>query len=1452
MKKILVWILCLVLLVSMLPCASAAESESFVLAAVSANSVIIEPVRIPYTPGQTIHESLLATDHEFVGLEQGFIYEIDGVSANFSVFYDQNGYSLYAPASEIRAICFGVSSQYSEELLDLIVAMADLPRRGNAQQYPAVQDAYQSGLAAIRGGDAATAKNVLNQLDQAISDYESIFGGTKYTITIAAHQGATLLTEPVVTMTDIYGNETTVTGTSIQLVAGDYRFCISDGGYNRTEGNLTVSGDMALAADLPAGEWFGSVKILDSSKQPYPYVQDTANHTAVYQIPDVAKELSSLYLNVEQGSVPDQTATKLRTIYTGVNGLDYATVSRSWNSTSTALTYLVRQGMEDIDFRLEAQYADGNGHTQIQSYEISLERTPTLSALKVVAEGTVLPVEFDPVTYSYDLVTTSDTLEIAASSFGEGYVIAGAGSVSYGKDHTISVSWDGKTAAYTLNITKKDSVSVTLQIPAGISVQVENGAGSVIAPVNGVYKLIPGEGYTYRATKNTYYHTIGTFTASEGLVVSVAEPSAQDWLTDLELYNGNNILNRKAYACDREFTSENHEYTYTVSDCNTTVYAQATSNYTVTALYETQTTTASTHGVLKEIQVDKKVDATGTSKILTQAVSRSGYGNRITLRISTTTGNVTYYQDYMLNLVKELHLTEFVVSNREGSMILMDDSGTATNFDRDITQYTVYVNREESEIQLSGAFPNVSGDTSCCGGYYAKINGTTYDVIDQIGIPLNPGENTENVYVEVCHGDADAVPTRYTLHIQKMDPVKVTFATNPGDAIVYLTNDLNGRRVMGNGSVYSLTPGASYSYTVTRTGYQGISGSYVAPETQDTVTITLEKAPENSKLQQLSSHWPHLRQNSDNNGVINARTPVKDTDAVLYWATKIGDGYDKNACGCPILVDGYLYTYAGSVLYKVDTVSGDIVATAKMDHASSYAINPPTYAEGMVFIGLADGTVQAFNAATLESLWIYRDPLGGQPNCSIVYHNGYVYTGFWVGEVSNANFVCISATDEDPANPKEEKLATWKYTSQGGFYWAGAYVCDDYLLIGTDDGASGYISGKARLLSFDPRTGELLDQRKMEVVGDIRSSITAYNGKYYFTNKGGYFFEANVNGQGKIESIQSLKLYNYASNDKSPPMSTCTPTIYNGRAYVGVSGTNQFGAYSGHNITVIDINNWELAYTVRTQGYPQTSGILTTAYAQEDGCAYVYFFDNYTPGKLRVLKDKPGQTAAELVTTETYTDKGVTKTYQTAYTLFTPDGDQAQYAICSPIVDQYGTLYFKNDSAYLMAVGSAVRELEISRLPEKMTYQPGETFNAVGMQVIAHYSNGTSRDVTDYVRWSEEALTEQDTDFVITLPYVMYQNQNGVAGVVYPEPFAAIQLTIDVPVVYGDVNGDGGIDLKDVSEILRYINGSLQFAHRQWKAADVSGDGRINMRDISLMLQFINGKITVFPVDSQV
>ena len=484
-----------------------------------------------------------------------------------------------------------------------------------------------------------------------------------------------------------------------------------------------------------------------------------------------------------------------------------------------------------------------------------------------------------------------------------------------------------------------------------------------------------------------------------------------------------------------------------------------------------------------------------------------------------------------------------------------------------------------------------------------------------------------------------------------------------------------------------------------------------------------------------------------------------------------------------------MVVYAGTKLMKIDKDTGAILKEGTMAGKSSFAINNPTYAGGVILVGLSDGRIQAFNADTLDSLWIYTDPLGGQPDSPITVKDGYAYTGFWNSEVEEASFVCLSLTDEDPANQTEAKAETWRYVRKGGFYWAGAYVGSDYVLVGTDDGEDGYTSDTASLLLFDPKSGELLDSMD-GFTGDIRCSV-CYDQKtnaFYFTSKGGYLYSVQVQKDGTSWKISNKKQVQLGG------MSTSTPVVYNGRAYIGVSGKGQFSPYSGHNITVINLSNMlSVAYRAETQGYPQTSGLLTTAYEgkDSDGYVYVYFFDNYTPGKLRVLRDKAGQTTAEYTSYE-YAEK--TK-YTTAYELFTPVAPQMQYALCSPIVDENGTLYFKNDSGYLMAYGSMVESLKLESSPTKTEYEAGEKFDPAGLKVTAAYANGITRDVTKLMKAADKALTQADTS--VTLIYglgqTMYHNVENTDKTMKPgEETASKSIAIGITVGNSTLTGTIG------------------------------------------------------------
>jgi len=588
----------------------------------------------------------------------------------------------------------------------------------------------------------------------------------------------------------------------------------------------------------------------------------------------------------------------------------------------------------------------------------------------------------------------------------------------------------------------------------------------------------------------------------------------------------------------------------------------------------------------------------------------------------------------------------------------------------------------------------------------------------------------------------------------------------------------------------------------------------------------LAEAPVNDTIDhEMTAIWPNFRGNDENNGVTDAPIPYAAEDSCLYWANQIGEGFDADAVGSPILVDGDIITYAGDTIYRIDTVSGAIKCTGKMDHKSSFSITPPTFAEGMVFVALSSGTVQAFNAETLESLWLYQDPLGGQPNCPLTIRDGYLYTGFWNSEMGDANFVCMSVTDENPDQEKEPKAASWYHTAKGGYYWAGAYVSDDFVLVGTDDGTNYGDSQTSRLLMFDRHSGRLLDSCD-GLDGDIRSTVVydADTDAYYFTSKGGSFYGVRVDA-GQLTDLWSTEL---GGN------STSSPSVCNGRAYVGVAGSGQFAAYSGHSIHVIDLKNKSVAYAAETQGYPQTSGLLTTSYEEESGYVYIYFFDNMTPGKLRVLRDKPGQTHLDYVTTEGKSS--------TVYTIFTPTGDQAQYAICSPIADEYGTVYFKNDSAHLMAFGSKIVSLDVTENPNQMIYQEGEQFDPDGMTVTATYANGKTRDVTAYVTIVADPITQDNTTVTISFHHVMYHNQEEgtsmVSGVASVTPVTTLEVKLAG--VEGDVNGDGILSKEDAKLIVKHYNELLELNVEELEIADVNADDVVDILDANIVYGWIN------------
>ena len=1503
-KHLVCLLLSVLLLIGCLPVMTFAAENAFILVAEAGGKLVIAPEYVSYTAGQTIEQALLASGHTFTGLETGMTAAIDGVAGNFTRSDENGSYDLTASAASIGYFRFSenMDSRPSEGLQQLMTAMADY-REKDSDVQAAARKEYDAARDLFVGIESDSAKTLAANLKEAVANYENTITGEHYAIRFtdggAAYSEANY---PGVSITaeNAYGKQWTDDGDGVlELPKGDYSFRVEQAGL-RFEGSFTVSAAATISAELPQTEWLmtdtfrlsGSYgeeankdnKFTDEEWQ----LGEWSDREVTVPVPDTFTGAVYSYAEYDDGllsEVPTLTA-----IYTLASTGERMEKKLAFSSLSSGAYSVLARGAagNTVIYRLSSQGEDG--YTYSQDYTVRFARIPTLSSIRVTDQSGVdqaasIPFAPETVQYTYKVLDTVTAVTVTAEALEKDYAVTVNGqSAANGVTVNISgetvipvtVSANGYSSTYTLTIRPGEGKSLSFLSERSVTVEVVNSNGVVMpyttfresATQNRYrYTLVPGETYRYVATRNTYYHITDDFSLEEvaDSTITVDFSSMSDWLTELAYGSNGAASYKNSLKTDPAFTPATHSYAISYADTELPVYAWVAGggkNVSIQAIYDQLFTSSLYHG--KEKTVDLTSGATSGVQLSRLLMRENPIANTVTVRLTKEENGVTLYQDYVTRFTRTLTLKNMSAGCDGAAATLEQEDGTA-GFKSAVKTYSVTVSMAAKELELSLSRYE---DNTCYGeedvGYRIKVDGTDVTAAGSAVIPLDGTVNTQTVTVTVENDKAPEGTGTYTLNILKSPPVAVTFRTEPADALLHLRETQTGeQQLQDNEGHYLLCEGRSYSYALTKYGFRAVSGTLtvtrndagalvISNGTEDYPVVgdgaggaaeiawSLTRAAANPAIDpSIPAQWADFRGSDTNNGVTDVLLPTTAQESTLYWANQLGVGFDSDAVGSPILVDGDIITYAGDKIYRVDTVSGEVKARATMDHKSSFSITPPVYADGMVFVALSGGTVQAFNAATLESLWIYTDPLGGQPNCPLTVKNGYLYTGFWNSEVGDANFVCLSITDEDPAQSKESKCASWYYTSKGGFYWAGAYVADDFLLVGTDDGAAGYTSQTSCLLLLDPATGEKLDSWD-GLNADIRSTVVYDGGTdaYYFTSKGGSFYSVQVTADRKLTNKWSINLQNGVGG---VPMSTSTPVAYNGRAYIGVSGAGQFSPYSGHNITVIDTRTRNIAYRVETQGYPQTSGLLTTAYEQETGSVYVYFFDNMTPGKLRVLRDSAGQTAPNYVTTE----GGRT----TPYALFTPTGDQAQYAICSPITDEYGTIYFKNDSARLMAFGSAIERLEITAQPAKTSYAEGETFDPAGMVVTAVYANGKTRDVTAYVTYKKEALSAEDAEFTVSFPYVMYHNaENGTemtAGVETMIPAVTLKLTIGGTLL-GDVNGDGKIDRDDARMILDY-EAQRSTAELPLKTADVSGDGVIDSNDAVLILQYAAGTLKEFP-----
>lgn len=493
-------------------------------------------------------------------------------------------------------------------------------------------------------------------------------------------------------------------------------------------------------------------------------------------------------------------------------------------------------------------------------------------------------------------------------------------------------------------------------------------------------------------------------------------------------------------------------------------------------------------------------------------------------------------------------------------------------------------------------------------------------------------------------------------HVARPEPARTLTISNSPDTPPAISTDFDYTTDDSGIAVVSLDTPGTYYISADIPAAEEIAPPLCIIVILPTETPTTETTPEPMpEPPTASSYWPSFRSSDNNMAIVNAQTPA--LIATEKFMLHLSTSWIDTLCQ-PIIVDNNLITIVGSRLMKLNIDTGEQIMSVDMGQSTSYVGLPPTYADNMIFVPIAGGMIYAFDFNTLELLWTYTfDGSACDSMTHIAYSDGYVYTGFYSDSIQDADeeafYVCIDVTDMP--NTCEEKTTEWTFASENGYYLAGAYVDKERnaVIFGSECGQDGM----SHVYSVNRSTGMLVDS--IEVTGNVRCTIAYDNttSSIAFITSSGSFFNVELNTDGTFnkESIRSLNLGG---------ASTSTPVIYNSRAYVGV----QTQGFDSGKIAVIDMTNMSLIYDVDMPGYPQCSMLLSTGYDYGDGTVYIYSTYNYPDGGIIVFKDKPGQTSP------------------IAHELYIPGEENSNYCIQSIICNSDGTLYYCNDSGYLMAL----------------------------------------------------------------------------------------------------------------------------------------------------------------------
>lgn len=504
---------------------------------------------------------------------------------------------------------------------------------------------------------------------------------------------------------------------------------------------------------------------------------------------------------------------------------------------------------------------------------------------------------------------------------------------------------------------------------------------------------------------------------------------------------------------------------------------------------------------------------------------------------------------------------------------------------------------------------------------------------------------------------------------------------------------------MPDGRVLSTTSVAPYSYWsfFVNNGYASVGAPSYFLKNGDCVEFRYVKGDGTQKPSTAPATNPgteHPNVDAAWNGFANggsgsstdALTPTTKTDTPSWALNLLTEEQQKAGASAsasdPIVANGKVYLVTGAsvwngktwnaVLNEVDPETGSVVRSLELGSSMDSTCRP-VIAQGIILIPLSGGYLQAVSAKTFETLW-YSDAFTKQNLSSLTVDGDYVYINtldYWSGDnVQNGTVRRI--------NIHTGAIAGSASVADGGYYWSGGLMVNGYYVVGGD-------YGQVRVYSAD--LSKLVGSIKLPG-GNIRSALTVHDGYIYaVTRDDGTLHKLTIGSDGSITEAAKVQFAAY---------STSTPVFSGKYAFIGGTTANNLMSKSKSKskakakakakakglLSIIDLSDMSVKQITKADGEElgfESKG--TPLVSTHDGETYVYFTLNGAKGNW------PNYTTGGGVYMYKLGDAEATE-------VFVPGSGYANYCMASVVCDQFGNLYYTNDSGHLFCVKSQAHRVK--------------------------------------------------------------------------------------------------------------------------------------------------------------